>query len=75
MEQYKKKNLEKEEFLMVLKRQWMQKIHFFENEILEDESFETIESFETNRKFRNFCLHRKKAKLAKKPKRNKRKIC
>ena len=53
----------------------MQKIHFFENEILEDESFETIESFETNRKFRNFCLHRKKAKLAKKPKRNKRKIC
>ena len=27
---------------MVLKRQWMQKIHIFENEILEDESFETF---------------------------------
>jgi hypothetical protein len=40
MEQYKKKKLEKEEILMVLKRQWMQKIHIFEDEILEDESFE-----------------------------------
>ncbi len=47
MEQYKKKKLEKEEILMVLKRQWMQKIHIFEDEILEDESFEIFEKTKT----------------------------